>query len=297
MNNLEIIDIKPLADVSISLLDRLERAVGWAVTPKGKRKDFDEAVNYLVEEIKNNDTMPPLVKAVQISNARRTIKEYKNQYDVVQIAIDNMGGDILNKVDDDWLVYFMNQCRNVSNDQIKIMFGKLLSDECKSSGLVEKSLIHALSIMSAEEAKAFACLSKLLFNCRTEYGEETIIIIANTMDILNEIGITYEHLVSLSRLGLIEAKAKYPEQYALVFGTEEKVDIELEYHNEKLIISCLNGSFPYGMVLLTQNGITLMKALQPQKLDGYMEKVKKIYGGTKYLDFKIEKKEVKVYDY
>lgn len=293
MGNLMNIDFEPLAEVTINLLNKLEKAVGWCLSPKGDKKDFEEGVKFLVEEIKKDENCPAIVKTAKISNVRQILREYKNQYDIVQIAINNIEeGSKTEEVDDDWLDYFMDKCKNISYNQIKIMFGKLLAEECKSCGQIDKSLIHLLSIMSAKNAKAFQNLSKLLFNCTVE-NEKMLIIITDSNNILREIGLTYDDISELCSLGLIEAKTKYPEQYAIILKSCKETEIELEYHGEIIQFVCCNGCFPYGSILLTLNGTTLMKILIPEKLEGYLQRVKRKYERTEYEDIRVNE-EVKI---
>ena len=38
----------------------------FLVTPRGSKKDFEDAVEYLKEEYENDAEMPPLIKAMKI---------------------------------------------------------------------------------------------------------------------------------------------------------------------------------------------------------------------------------------
>lgn len=287
MGSLMDMDLKPLAEVSISLLNKLEKAVGWCLSPKGEKKDFEEGVQYLIDEIKKDEKCPAIVKAAEISSVRHILREYKNQYDIVQIAINNIDEESKTEdVDDDWLDYFMDKCKNISQDRIKIMFGKILAEECKSCGQIDKSLVHILSIMSARNAKAFQSLSKLLFNCTVE-NEKVPIIITDSNNIFREVGLTYDDMSELCSLGLIEAKTKYPEQYAIILKNHKETEIELEYHGEIIQFVCCDGCFPYGTILLTPNGTTLMKILIPEKLEGYLQRIKRKYERTEYKDIRV----------
>lgn len=52
--------------------------------------------------------MPVLTKAAVISNARRLIKEYQNQHNILSIALVSLNEDAEpEKLDDNWLEYFL----------------------------------------------------------------------------------------------------------------------------------------------------------------------------------------------
>lgn len=56
----------------------------FLVTPRGSKKDFEDAVEYLKEEYENDAEMPPLIKAMKISKVRRELKEFTNMHDIIQ---------------------------------------------------------------------------------------------------------------------------------------------------------------------------------------------------------------------
>ena len=75
------------ADKATGLLSKLYRGIGFIPGFGGKRKDEEEAVHYLIEQIKNNSSIPPLLQAAYISKARETLKKYINQNSIVNLAI------------------------------------------------------------------------------------------------------------------------------------------------------------------------------------------------------------------
>lgn len=79
-----------------------------------------------IEDIKNSD-YDSLLKAALISQAKKTIKEYCNQKDVVGFAINELReGANPQKVDDDWIALFMNQARLISDEVFQSIWGKIL---------------------------------------------------------------------------------------------------------------------------------------------------------------------------
>ena len=111
-----------------------------------------EAEQYLIEEIKNS-TDPPSVKAFKIKNIAKLLKEYQNQYDIYQIAQENLDADAKHDhsgdVNAEWLSRFMDSCKHVSADDVKIIWGKLLSEECKKPNSVPSRLISILPTLKA----------------------------------------------------------------------------------------------------------------------------------------------------
>ncbi len=86
INKYSILDIDGAADVVNNLLDKLGTAVGWGVNRETPERI---AIATYIEDIKNSD-YDSLLKAALISQAKKTIKEYCNQKDVVGFAINEL---------------------------------------------------------------------------------------------------------------------------------------------------------------------------------------------------------------
>ena len=117
-----------IGNLGEKLIDKLSDAVGFIATPKGNRKNIIEAEQFLIDQIKADDGKPYIQKAAEISNARRLIREYNNQNDIVNIAIQNLGEDAMpENIDVDWLAYFMDRAKNISTEDMQIIWGKILA--------------------------------------------------------------------------------------------------------------------------------------------------------------------------
>lgn len=72
-----------LGGVITALLDKLSHAVGWCANHDTPNR---VAINTYIAEIQNSN-IDPLIKAARISNAKKIIREYCNQENIVSIAI------------------------------------------------------------------------------------------------------------------------------------------------------------------------------------------------------------------
>ncbi len=144
------------ADKATGLLSKLYRGIGFIPGFGGKRKDEEEAVHYLIEQIKNNSSIPPLLQAAYISKARETLKKYINQNSIVNLAIEQLSeSNHAESVDDGWMSLFMDAAQHISNEEIQIIWGTLLARECNSPGTIPKTLLHTLSFIPSSLAKKF----------------------------------------------------------------------------------------------------------------------------------------------
>jgi Protein of unknown function (DUF2806). len=288
---------EPMASVANNLIDKLYTATGYIFTPKGKKKDMEDAVSFFVNEIKSNKEMPILAKAAAISDARKLIKEYCNQQDILNIAMDNLEEAAKpDLIDNDWLGEFWAKAGCINDNEIKILFGKILAGACNGKGTrVSKSLIHKICVMDSMSAKAIQKLSEFVVKIYA------IDMDGNVID--KEINALYfgDHFgwddkYNCNDLQLLELEAlgilKY-ELYTIAFGgTINNVlkpikELRIYCNNQFFTITGDNKDFkdlsipvriPAGMVCLTNDGKYLMSLFENIKYsDEYFERIKSVF--------------------
>ena len=84
------IDTQPLADVANNLIDKIADVVGWIAKPSDKKLYRRRAEQYFIEEIENLEGISPIAKAAYMSNIRKIIKEYTNQNEIIQMALEQL---------------------------------------------------------------------------------------------------------------------------------------------------------------------------------------------------------------
>ena len=199
-NSIVNIDLASVASIINNVIDKFAKAVGWMVTPRGSRKELEKAVEIYIQEIENDKSLPPLVKAAKITAARKEIKEYCNVQDIMEHAKEfgQTYNEYNDDIDEDWAMFFYDRAKNVSLDDAKVLWGKILAEECKMKGKISKSLIHILSVISQEDAKAFENLCNFAPNMARPDGSMRKVdhIISGDVEnaLLKECVLTYEAL-------------------------------------------------------------------------------------------------------
>lgn len=248
----------PLGEVANNLIDKVSNAIGYVYIPKGKRKDRNDAVEYLIKEIKENKDMPRLAKAAAISNARKIIREYSNKNDILTIAIEHLSKDSkIDRLENDWLNNFFDKAGGISDKDVQILFGKILAEECANPGCVSKSLINILAIMDSGSAEAFRKLRNYIFTViDAESINEKYVVMIPSVSAMNmkEIDVMFDDIVELTRLGLIEYLVIG--QYSNDFG-----EVILKYAEKSIKIMPKDKGLPLGAVNLTRVGQELASLL------------------------------------
>ena len=209
MENLSI----NIADLTKIVCEKIEKAVGFIYDPFGNKH---ESRQQLVSRIKSLN-LPPLEEAALISKANKIIKEYINQNDILQIALDNLNlrqtkeQQKMYEMDDDFLSRFFDSAKHISNDEAKLIWGHILSKEIQSPGSISKQLIHILSTIEPKHAELFSVLCKytLVYSNKIhkdlyEYDVIPFIDInESTLDYWALHNVTYKSLRDLQSKGLI----------------------------------------------------------------------------------------------
>lgn len=286
-----------LASVANNLIDKISSATGYIVAPKGKKRDMEEAVSFYIDTIKSNDSMPDLMKAACISNARKAIREYSNQYDILCIAMDNLNEtanpDLLN---DDWLIEFWEKAGCVNDNDIKLIFGKILAGTCNNRDTqISKSLIHKLYLMDGRIAKALQKLKQyaVLIEAIDVYGnkldkEVNVLYFQDHFGWVEKYAQEGMELMELEALGIIvggsytitfkdesdessiikEIRISYNGDFISIIG-DSKSDFE-KMKNGRIMVTA-------GTICLTRDGEYLLRNVESNGyLENYLDNVKKV---------------------
>ena len=162
-NSFSLLNVDGFGDIVVKFLDMLEKACVWAVSPHGSKKDFNEGLEAYKKAISENDKLDPFVKGVMIASASKDFKEYINKGKIINYAIDHLKESATFNTDVDWLDYFFEYAKNISNDTVQRIWGRILAEKVNEGNdtSVQRQLIHVLSLMDASTASAFTNLCRI----------------------------------------------------------------------------------------------------------------------------------------
>ena len=101
---------EPAAGVVNNFADKISGALGWMVTPKNIKPSIIEANKSIIEEISNRQDINPVERAAIVSNYRKIVKEYKNQVDIMRIAVEHLEPNYIpENVNNDWITFFFDK--------------------------------------------------------------------------------------------------------------------------------------------------------------------------------------------
>lgn len=265
----EIITKQNLSSVANNLIDKISSAINWVASHDTPEKI---AINTFIEDMKNSD-YDPVTKAAFISNAKKIIKEYTNQMDIVKVATQFVNENATpDKMDDDWIAQFMDKAKLISNKDLQFIWGKILADECNHQGSIPKTLLHILTQMDSKDAKVFSTIRSISVYVEDDGIQYTPMILRRSMaDYYEKMGITYDALVNLQALGLIEMNMNADER-TYVFECD-KHPITVKYYDKEYYIPSKYDYFNVGNVIFTKAGSALCRNIEMPGKEGFFEEI------------------------
>lgn len=259
----------------------------------GQKKKSLEVFNKSIEEDKS---LSPLEKAHQIANAKTLMKEFDNRHEIVKIAVQNseQSTDFSenSQVDDEWLARFMDSAKFVSNDEMRLIWGRMLAGEFKQPGNFPKQSIRILSELSPQLARVFSSIAQLCVILGLQQNANSQIIPIKNVIVpdsiikgqkLPNLEINFATVTELESFGLIRYDGL--QEFIKQLDKEQFPTIYMFYGNQKLKISDYpDKQFPIGSILLTQVGTSIADIIEQVNIDGYFDSIKN-YMTSKNINF------------
>ena len=146
---------EPAAGIINHFMDKISGAVEWVARPSEMKKAVQNANKSIIEEIAGRTDINPIERGAIINHYKRCIKEYANQTDVVEIALEHLNREARpEEVTDDWITFFFDKVRNENENYMKIIWGKILAGEFNEPNTYTKQFLHTMSIMDSTDRKS-----------------------------------------------------------------------------------------------------------------------------------------------
>lgn len=266
------VDLKPMADVTNNIINKFSQAIGWAMVPRKSKKEMEIAVEIYIKEIQEDDSLPPIIRAAKICNARKEIKEYVNLQDILQHA-QEFGNEYEKneeELDEDWAMFFYDRAKNISFNDAKVLWGKILAEECNERGSIPKTLVHILSVMSKEEAESFEDICGFIVDTYSDekYFDKGLIVPSNYQCVSE---LNFFKIKNLESLGLIIYSNKSLEVDNSI--DNRKID-KLIYHDLKITLDYELDQLPVGHISFTRAGEILSSMIEEKKLEKFVDSLK-----------------------
>ena len=180
-------------------------------------------------------------------------------------------------IENDWLVNFFENCRNISDDDVQSIWARILASQASGQAKFSRKTINLLNDFDKQDCIFFIKLCGFVINL----GEGTCpLITLHTDPYYTDHGITFDALRHLQDLGLILFEP------LVGFLEESDEPLIVRYYDEsiKLNIEPSPKFNAYvGQVLFTNAGKELYQICDHNEVEGFFEFIKNYYIEIGYL--------------
>lgn len=210
---------KVFVEPAIKLVDTVARGCGIIYEPT-RRKRLAAAsafeISTIADAIRENIDLPITYNnnGIQIDSSdvkelaeratkRMLLQEMRKQQNIEAI-VDNAYEELQKEtevtsdpVDDDWIIRFFNSVEDVSNEKLRMIWGRILAGEIRTPHSFSMRALEILRNISKDEAILFERLAN------TSFRQNKQSFIPYDMTLLEEYGINFNTLFQLSSAGII----------------------------------------------------------------------------------------------
>lgn len=176
-------------------------------------------------------------------------------------------------IDDDWLHFFYDKCKKVSNEEMQTLWSNILAGEANKPNTFSRRAVEAASLLDKREAEMFTTLCRFSADIMEPYA----FIFDGNHPFVRGAGLSFNSLIELEAAGLI--KFNTDSGFALQNNESRSTMVVLGYFDKTIMLNVpvgVNG-VPYGGVMFTNVGKQLSKICGAQPLPGFAEYLKNIY--------------------
>ena len=210
----------------------------------------------------------------------KLLRQQLNREKTVQLAIEDLKTnptveDSKTEIDSDWLEMFSNIAETKSNEDIQLLFSKILSGEIRKPGTFSPRTIQTLSLLEQNTGNIFQSFCDSSFSI-PNYGESLTCFICEPFGSpgnngLQNLGLNYSQLAQLQDAGLIQNElTAWREIPAQILTNPIKIgNKQLEY---KLTNESPKENIRISIINFTKVGLELRKVIEINQNTEYLEK-------------------------
>ncbi len=262
-----IINLGDLSKPATALIEKIAEAVGGIFLP------------YQITRTAKAEAEANLIRAnseIQVTDLhRRAMHRFVMEESIKQANIEAISQKAIplleensspQNIENDWISNFFNKSRLVSHSGMQELWAKVLAGEANTPGTFSKKTVNLIADLEKDDAKLFICLCGFTWKI---HNEEFPIILDYDAPIYDENAITFNSLIHLENLGLIQFS--HPQGFVL---RELPQVLETKYFEKSLQFVLPKGDgneLDIGTVLFTRAGHELSTICGAQPVNDFFE--------------------------
>ena len=253
-----------IVEPATELIRKISAAIGGGFKPRQIRRVADAEADAEIIKAKAQIEITGLQQRSLIRFVAEEASKQNNIETIIEKAIPQLAeSSTPQDIEDDWITNFFDKCRIVSDEEMQILWAKVLSGEANSPGGYSKRTVNTLGSIDKSDANLFTSICG--FSC---YSTEVVSFIYDEkVQIYTSHGITYRGLVHLDDIGLIS----FSSVTGFAINLTSKV-ASMKYHdtNIKLEFPSTEFKFKIGKVVLTKVGQELAHICDSPTVAGFL---------------------------
>ncbi|TYR87926.1 DUF2806 domain-containing protein [Citrobacter freundii] len=246
------LSLSGLSEPGTKLIEKVSDAIGVLYEPTRIRKKAKAEAEAKRTELISKLELEGIEKRAVERFLKRETKRQENIENITMQAAQSLSEtDNVSDIDEDWIEAFFRECEDINDEQMQMLWGRILSEEAKSKGSFSRRTLKLLSTLSKEEANLITYFGKFFWQA----SNLTPILLTDENG--NTEGITFNELSVLDSLGVIQQGIGY----SLTFGNKKG---RIGYYGMAFLVEFQSDdsstwNLQIGTALLTPIGQELMK--------------------------------------
>jgi hypothetical protein len=248
-----LIDLKAISEPASKLIDSVSAAIGALYEPtRIRRRARAEADAAMIDARAKAEVSEIESRAMHRLLLRETRRQ-KNIEAITRLAVDQLPETVSGTpVDDDWIFQFFQDCADVSNQELQLLWARLLAGEVARPGAFSLRTLNTVKLLRKIEAEHFFRFCTALWRFEDYY------LVIHPTYVLDR-----PSLAGLQSVGLI-----------LGVNTRlRKEDFAISYHGRGFHVRCVEQDLSNGLFSLSAVGAELATIVQAEPDFVYMEKI------------------------
>ncbi len=228
-------------------------------------------------DVRNKGETPIISDIYERSVERINFQQTKKQlniesvtfYAAEQLKNENFVSD--EQLNDDWINRFFKITEDISNDEMQMLWGRILAGEIKHPKSFSLRTLEVLKNLTKEEAEVFKKFAEIKLENNT--GHDLIFNGDNGDFLQKEFQITYSDILLVTELGLIVSENN---QDYIFFATNQSKGVNHLYYGNKVILFHRGEQTPdqrIPVLAFTRIGAELSKLVEINNNSNYISKI------------------------
>jgi hypothetical protein len=245
-NKFSLKDLSALSEPACKLIDAVSQCIGTLYEPTRIRRKAKAEADATLILAGADAKRQALLKRAAHRLAIQEVHRQKNIESIISHAVKSLPETVSrDPVEPDWVSRFFDECKDVSNEELQNLWGRLLAGEVSSPGSCSRKTLTILKDLSPLDAQLFIKVCGLIFS---SYKNYFIPFDFTENRFFEKYGINHDDLLHLATLDLLHI-----EHSRAMFTNMQ----ELKYFDLNLI--CYTTSdWEIDYYAITQYGIELL---------------------------------------